>query len=93
MFNPYAIIDTILITEKSMDLKDLKQYVFKVHPSANKIDIARAVEQIYGVKVAAVNVLTRLGKIKRVGRSNKQGRRASVKRAMVTLAEGSIEVL
>ncbi|MCF7790951.1 MAG: 50S ribosomal protein L23 [Victivallales bacterium] len=94
MFNPYSIIDTILITEKTMDLKDSSKYVFKVDKKATKVDIARAVENIYNVKVQDVNVLNHKGKPKRLGqRSLKMGRTAATKKAIVTLSEGEIEVL
>jgi len=94
MWNPYAIIDTILITERSMDLKDQGKYVFKVSTSATKIDIARAIKDIYGVVVKSVNVMNRKGKPKRLGRgAAKMGRRVDVRRAVVTLSEGTIEVL
>ncbi len=94
MWNPYSVIKTILITEKSMDLKDLDKYVFKVDPRSTKIDVSRAVEEIYSVKVKNVNLLNRRGKPKRLGRrSLKVGYSASTKRAIVTLSEGNIEVL
>ena len=94
MFNPYSVIENILMTEKSMELKDVNKYVFKVRKAATKIDIARAIEAIYEVKVQNVNVLNRKGKPKRMGRrSPKVGYTASTRRAVVTLSEGSIEVL
>ena len=94
MWNPYSVIENILMTEKSMEFKDVNKYVFKVGKKATKIDIARAVEDIYDVKVKDVNVLNRKGKPKRMGRrSTKMGLTASAKRAVVTLSKGSIEVL
>jgi large subunit ribosomal protein L23 len=94
MLNPYSVIETILVSEKSMDLKDANKYVFKVNKSASKIDIAHAVEKIYDVKVKDVNVMIRKGKPKRMGRrSVKQGYTASAKRAIVTLSDGSIDVI
>ncbi len=94
MWNPYSVIENILMTEKSMELKDENKYIFKVSKAATKIDIARAVEDIYDVKVKNVNVLNRKGKPKRMGRrSLKMGLTASTRRAVVTLSEGSIEVL
>jgi len=94
MWNPYSVIENILMTEKSMELKDENKYIFKVSKAATKIDIARAVEDIYDVKVRNVNVLNRKGKPKRMGRrSPKMGYTVSTKRAVVTLSEGSIEVL
>ena len=94
MWDPYSVIENILMTEKSMEMKDEDKYIFKVGKAATKIDIARAVEAIYDVKVKNVNVLNRKGKPKRMGRrSTKMGLTASAKRAVVTLSEGSIEVL
>jgi large subunit ribosomal protein L23 len=94
MWNPYSVIENILMSEKSMELKDVNKYIFNVSKAATKIDIARAVEDIYDVKVKDVNVLNRKGKPKRMGRrSLKMGHTASKKRAVVTLSEGSIEVL
>jgi large subunit ribosomal protein L23 len=94
MWDPYSVIENILMTEKSMELKEVDKYIFKVTKGASKIDIARAVEEIYSVKVKNVNVLNRKGKPKRMGRkSSKQGHTASTKRAVVTLSEGNIEVL
>jgi large subunit ribosomal protein L23 len=94
MWNPYSVIENILMTEKSMEIKEVNKYIFKVSRAASKIDIARAVEKIYSVKVKDVNVLNRKGKPKRMGRkSSKQGHTASTKRAVVTLSEGNIEVL
>jgi large subunit ribosomal protein L23 len=94
MKDPCAIIQTILITEKSVELADAEnKYTFKVHPDANKIEIAKAIESIYGVKVASVNTMNRKGKSKRVGRSLKKGRKADWKKAVVTLAEGEINII
>jgi large subunit ribosomal protein L23 len=69
------------------------KYVFKVHPEANKIEIAKAIESIYDVKVAAVNTMNRRGKMKRVGRSASKGRKSNWKKAIVTLAEGEINII
>ena len=93
MKNPYSVIQTILVTERSMEMRDDNKYVFKVAPDANKIDISSAIEKIYDVKVDSVNVMNRQGKLKRAGRSPKQGRRANWKKAIVTLAEGAIDII
>ena len=94
MWDPYSIIDNVLMTEKSIALKNERKYIFKVSKTATKINIARAIEEIYDLKVKDVNVLNRKGKPKRMGqRSSKQGYTASTKRAIVTLVEGNIEVL
>ena len=81
------IIIAPVITEKSMSGIADKKYTFKVAKDANKIEIGRAVEEIFGVKVADVNTINVTGKLKRMGRY--EGRRASSKKAIVTLAKGS----
>ena len=81
----YDIIKRPIITEQSMAETEAKKYTFEVAKSANKIEIAKAVEEIFGVKVAKVNTL---GKEKRTGRFP-AGRRPSWKKAMVTLTEDS----
>jgi large subunit ribosomal protein L23 len=93
MNNPYAIIETILVTERSMDLKDANKYIFKVHEDATKIDVRHAVEKLYDVKVKSVNIINKIGKMKRAGKQMKHGRRPSVKKAIVTLSKGSIEIV
>ena len=65
-----------------------KRYTFEVAKDANKIEIAKAVEEIFGVKVAKVNTLNMQGKEKRTGAYPK-GRRPSWKKAMITLTEDS----
>jgi len=89
----YDIVKAPLVTEKSNALAKEKKYVFKVNPNAGKIEIASAVEELFKVKVAAVNVSNYLGKEKRVGRSAKTGRRPDWKKAVVTLSEGTIEII
>ena len=84
----YDIIKRPIITEKSMAQGDIKRYTFEVAKDANKIQIAKAVEEIFGVKVAKVNTLNMYGKEKRTGRYP-AGRRASWKKAMVTLTADS----
>ena len=65
-----------------------KKYTFEVARDANKIEIAKACEEIFGVKVAKVNTLNMQGKVKRMGRYP-EGRRPQWKKAMVTLTEDS----
>ena len=77
-----------VITEKSVQGLAEKKYTFRVADGANKIAIAKAVEEIFGVKVAKVNTLNMYGKEKRTGRFP-AGRRPSWKKAMVTLTEDS----
>ncbi len=94
MKDPYSVVQTILITERSLDFAENEnKYVFKVHPDANKIEIAQAIESIYDVKVASVNTMNRKGKQKRIGRSMRKGRQANWKKAVVTLAEGAINII
>lgn len=83
-----VIIQKVLITEKGTRLTESdNQYLFNVHPDANKIEIRQAVENHFKVHVTSVNTMNRLGKMKR-DRRNSYGRRSSVKRAVVTLKEG-----
>ena len=77
-----------VITEKSVQGLAEKKYTFRVADGANKIAIAKAVEEIFGVKVAKVNTLNMYGKEKRMGRYP-AGRRPSWKKAMVTLTADS----
>lgn len=93
MKDPYSIIHTILVSERSMEMSADAKYVFKVDTSANKIDIRHAVEKLYDVKVKSVNVMNRLGKRKRAGRSPIKGRRPNWKKAIVTLSEGEINIV
>ncbi len=76
-----------LITERTTKLMEENKYCFLVDPRANKTQIKQAIEEIFKVKVKAVNTFNRLGKIKRMGRH--EGRRPSWKRAVVTLEAGS----
>lgn len=76
-----------LVTEKSTRLKEASNTVcFEVHPAANKIEIKRAVEQVFQVKVDSVRVANRTGKMKRMGRYT--GQRKDWKKAFVRLAKG-----
>lgn len=82
------IIIKPVITEKSMTgASTEKKYTFKVAKNANKIEIAKAVEEIFGVKVAKVNTVSVRGKLRRQGRS--QGYTPSWKKAIVSLTEDS----
>ena len=75
-----------LITERTTQLMAEGKYVFVVAKAANKIEIAKAVEGIFKVKVAKVNTVNVLGKKKRMGRT--QGKRPDYKKAIVKLAPG-----
>ena len=85
--NAYDIIIKPVLSEKSYDGIALKKYTFKVAKTATKTDIKRAVETIFGVKVAKVNTSNVDGKVKRMGRN--EGRTAAYKKAIVQLTEDS----
>ena len=91
--NSYDIVKRPIITEKSMKVEydrqgnEIKKYTFEVPKTVNKIEIKYAVEEVFGVKVAAVNTMNYEGKLKRMGRY--EGRRASWKKAIVTLKPDS----
>ncbi|MBR1711589.1 MAG: 50S ribosomal protein L23 [Clostridia bacterium] len=87
MKNPHDIILRPVLTEKAYAGIDEKRYVFEVAKDANKIEIKKAVEIVFGVKVKSVNTLRTLGKIKRQGRYS--GRTPEIKKAYVTLKEDS----
>ncbi|MEK9149909.1 MAG: 50S ribosomal protein L23 [Candidatus Desantisbacteria bacterium] len=84
--NTNQIIIEPLLTERAHYLRKENKYIFKVHPKANKIQIRKAVEDAFSVKVAAVNTLRQQGKKKMVRRI--EGRKPQVKKAIVTLAKG-----
>jgi large subunit ribosomal protein L23 len=83
----YHIVRRALITEKSTVAKDENKYVFEVDRRANKIEVAKAVEKLFKVKVINVHVMNVTGKKKRIGRI--LGEKRSWKKAVVTLAPGS----
>ncbi len=87
MKNPHDIIIRPMITEKSMDMQQQNKYVFIVDRRSNKTEIKKALESIFGVKVAKVNTINMRGKIKRMGRF--EGKRPDWKKAIVTLTEDS----
>ena len=85
----YQVINKVLLTEKGTRLSEEEnKYIFNVNPKANKDEIKRAVEELFKVKVVAVNTMNRQGKKKRE-RTASFGRTAAWKRAVVTLAEDS----
>ena len=91
--NSYDILKRPIISECSMETildkegNEIKKYTFEVPKTANKVEIKKAVEEVFGVKVAKVNTMNVLGKVKRMGRN--EGRRASWKKAIVTLTDDS----
>ena len=88
----YQVIKKVRISEKATMLQETTgELVFEVDRDANKIEIAHAVEEAFKVKVVGVNTRITKGKVKRMGRY--EGKRADVKKAVVTLREGdSIEM-
>ena len=88
MKNVYDIIKRPVITEQSMENIADKKYVFEVVINANKTEIKAAVEAVFGVKVAKINTVRMLGKVKRTG-AYPAGRRPAYKNAIVTLTADS----
>ena len=84
----YDIVIRPVITERSMNSVADKKYVFEVAPSAGKVEIKKAVEEIFGVKVAKVNTMNVPGKAKRMGAA-RPGRTKDWKKAIVQLTEDS----
>lgn len=82
----YRILIKPLVTEKASVLGTQNKYAFAVAIDANKIEIAKAVKEIYGIKPTAVNVIRLDGKLTRTGRT--KGARKDWKKAIVTLPEG-----
>ena len=80
------IIKALMRTEKSTGYEPDGKYLFLVQTGANKIQIKRAVEELYKVKVKDVNTFVSIGKLKRV--RHQLGRTPDVKKAIVTLKEG-----
>lgn len=82
----YDVIVAPVITEKATRVSENGQVVFKVRLDADKGEIKEAVENIFGVKVTAVNTLVQKGKTKRF--RGRPGKRNDIKKAFVTLADG-----
>lgn len=88
MKSAYDIIIRPIISEQSMEQNDINKYAFEVSRDANKIEIKKAIEEIFGVKVEKVNTLNVIGKKKRTGRYP-EGRTSTWKKAVVKLTEDS----
>ena len=86
------ILKKPLVTEKASELNEANKYAFVVDKRANKVEIKKAIEQMYGVAVVDVNTMNYLGKLK--SRNTKagviSGRRPSFKKAIVQVAEGDM---
>ena len=88
--DPRDVIIKPIISEKSYSLIDQGKYTFEVDTRSNKTEIKQAIEVIFGVKVASVNTLNRVGKTRRTKFG--LGKRKDTKRAIVTLKSGSIDI-
>ncbi len=84
--NTYDVILAPVITEKATAVSESNQVVFKVRRDATKPEIKAAIEQLFKVKVVAVNTILRKGKTKQF--RGVRGKQQDVKKAIVTLAEG-----
>ncbi len=87
MSDPRDIIVKPIVTEKSTSLMEENKYTFKVNIKANKVEIKKALEEIFGVKVESVNTMRVKGKPKRMGVH--RGYTSDWKKAIVTLAPDS----
>ncbi|EPZ45919.1 50S ribosomal protein L23 [Alicyclobacillus acidoterrestris] len=81
------LIKRPVITERSSELMEENKYVFEVDPRANKVEIRKAIEKLFDVKVEQVHTMNQVGKQKRVGRY--VGRTSDRKKAIVKLAADS----
>jgi len=86
MIHPQDIIKALLRTEKASLYEPQRKYLFLVHIAAGKIQIKKAIEELYKVKVAAVNTFISQGKLKRV--RHQLGRTPALKKAVVSLEQG-----
>ena len=87
MKNAYDVIIKPVITEQSMEQTEAKKYVFQVAIDANKSEIKKAIEQIFGVKVEKVNTISMKAKTKRV--RYVEGKTSAWKKAIVKLTADS----
>jgi large subunit ribosomal protein L23 len=93
MRDPYQIVRRPLVTEKGTGMAEKgNAYTFEVAPDANKVEIRKAIEKLFDVRVVSVNTMLRKGKVK--GQGFRSWQRADRKRAIVKLAPGqSIEFI
>ncbi len=84
-----VIVRPVITEQTSLAYQEKGEYVFEVHPDANKQEIRQAIERLFGVKVTGVWTMNVRGKTRRVGTSI--GRRPLWKKAIVTLKEGTID--
>jgi large subunit ribosomal protein L23 len=88
MRDPSQVLLKPVVSEKSYRLMEDGVYIFVVAPDATRIEVRRAVESAFGVRVTNVNTLNRKGKVSRNRRTNTVGKRPDTKRAIVTLTGG-----
>lgn len=82
----YRILVRPVVTEKATHLADTGQYVFMVEMKANKLEVAKAIREVYGVTPISVNIVRMQGKL--VSRGKVSGKRKDYKKAIVTLKKG-----
>ncbi len=78
------------LSEKAGSLGALNKYVFTIHGKLNKVELRKAIEKQYGVKIATVNMIVMQGKMRRFG--SRMGRASSYKKAIVTLTKDSKKI-
>ena len=87
----YDIILSPVISEKSYDQQEMKKFRFRVHPTATKVQIRQAIEQMFpGAKVAKVNIANSRARVRKTGRLRR--RWSAEKKATITLKEGVIDI-
>ncbi len=92
MKDPYLVVLRPIISEKGTDLSKYGKYVFEIARDANKIDVRRAIEEIFKVRVKKVSIINESPKLRRLGMA--QGYTSRRKKAIVTLQPGyKIELL
>ncbi len=89
----YKVLASPHVTEKATDLGEKNKYVFKVMPKANKIEIKKAVQDLYGVEVIGVSIINIHRKKTRIGR-RREGWKKGYKKAIVSIKKGQkIEIM
>jgi large subunit ribosomal protein L23 len=86
MLSAHQILVRPIVTEKNTALNEVGKYCFEVATTTNKIEVKRAVEEVFKVKVVSVNMMKVPGKMRRMGRTS--GMTRTWKKAIVTLAPG-----
>lgn len=81
-----------VLTEKATQFAASNTYTFQVDRNSNKNQVAHFLEKLYKVKVADVRIVSRIGKVKRVGRKMQNKKLSNIKIAYVTLSEGKIDI-